>query len=159
MADVFSELLASLQMKDSVLENIAEQLQELDIGGAEHTKRNILTDITEDGADYTFSYLPEHNAETMLSRTYTVNSFEIEQFRISQTETAPDDYTAVLLLKKGADVETLNDLIVNSQSGYTGTAIHLLNPDLDISTYSIIHVMIFFDGFNYCALCAGYQVQ
>jgi hypothetical protein len=35
--------------------------------------------------------------------------------------------------------------------------IYLLNKDIDISDYTVIHVMLFNDGFHICAIVAGYH--
>ena len=66
------------------------------------------------------------------------------------------DYLSVLIFK--VNQSDVSQLITNF--GITGNnKIYLMNPDIDISGYNIVHVLIYFDGFNVCAIVTGYAEE
>lgn len=68
------------------------------------------------------------------------------------------DYYCTFIFKKeesiGEPVEVMKNFTDGSDED--GASIKLLNPDLDISDYSIIHLLLFNDSENICALISGY---
>lgn len=159
MEDIFQQLANAFSDQTNKLTSVADKLQNLDIHSvANKTPRYFMTDVLDDAWDYEFEYLPKFDAETVLSTTHTIKSIEFDNFSMASDVAAPEDYSAVIILKKDSSVTTLEDLIVNAQSDYTGTKVHLLNSGLDISAYSIIHLFLFYDGFGYCVLAAGYEM-
>lgn len=72
------------------------------------------------------------------------------------TKAVSDGYNSVIIFKKDASITSVEDILTNF-TAVDSTKIYLLNKDLDISTYDILHVMLFNDGFNICAIVAGYE--
>jgi hypothetical protein len=67
-----------------------------------------------------------------------------------------DDYNSVIVFKKGSSMTTADSVLANFTDPDL-PKIYLLNPDIDISTFDILHVMLFNDGFHICAIVAGYE--
>lgn len=154
---VFQDLANAVSAQATKIDLVANKMDQLDIHKiANHTPREYMQNIVTDDFDVQLDYLPKSDTETIASLEHTIKSLEILNFRISELVDAPTDYSAVVILKRSTETETLEDLIVNSSVDYSGTKIHLMNPELDISTYDIIHLFLFFDGFSYCCLAAGY---
>lgn len=132
-------------------------------GNTLDTLRTTLTTINADNATYTFANLPKNGQEVILSDTYTVDSIEITSLANmgcdrgfgDQTIATTSDYNSVIIFKKGtiADAES----IMTNFTATDSSKIYLLNKDIDISDYTVIHVMLFNDGFNICAIVAGYD--
>ena len=63
----------------------------------------------------------------------------------------PAEYTRWCNFTKLDDdnIKRINDIILNED-------IKILNPDLDISAYTILHLLFTYDGFNICCKVAGY---
>lgn len=126
--------------------------------------RTTLTSIAADNSSYTSAYLPMNGQELLLSSTYTVSSITITSIatmnydngRGAATKSTTPDYNSVIIFKKDPSVTSVEDLMTNFTSS-TSNKIYLLNKDLDITTYSIIHIMLFHDGFNICAIVSGYE--
>lgn len=128
------------------------------------SNRQVLTSIVADASNYTTAYLPQNGQELLLSDTYTVSSITITDItrmfydngRGVSNKAVSNAYNSVIMFKKDSSVSSVEDLITNFTT--TGnTKIYLLNKDLDISTYDIIHIMLFNDGFHICAIVAGYE--
>ena len=104
--------------------------------------------------------------ELLLSSTYTVSSITItstatmnyDNGRGASTKSTTPDYNSVIIFKKASSVTSVEDLMTNFTSN-TSNKIYLLNKDLNISTYTIIHIMLFNDGFNICAIVSGYEEE
>lgn len=133
-------------------------------GDTIESTREGLTDIIADGASYTSAYLPRNSQELLLSSTYTVSSITITDIsqmfydngRGISTKSVSDGYNSVIIFKKDSSVTSVENLLTNF-TAVDNTKIYLLNKDLDISTYDIIHIMLFNDGFHICAIVAGYE--
>ena len=125
--------------------------------------RQTLSSMTT-STTHTFAVLPTNGQETILSTTAELTSITITDItRMSYDngrgvaiKAVSDEYNSVLIFKKDSTIQTASDLLTNFTS-QTANKIYLLNPDLDISTYTIIHIMLFNDGFNICAMVAGYE--
>ena len=68
-----------------------------------------------------------------------------------------DDYSSVLCLKRNPNITNAVDLVSNFSSESTEPRIYLLNPDVDISTYTKINILLFKDAWNLCAIVYGYE--
>lgn len=67
-----------------------------------------------------------------------------------------DDYLSVMIFKKSSSVTDASSVMSNfSETG--SNKIYLMNPDIDISQYTVIHLMLYYDGFNMCAIVTGYN--
>lgn len=131
------------------------------------TVRNNATGISADDASYTFSVLPFNGSETVLSNDYTVEDIAITSIASMQaydqddstiiTKSTASDYNCILIFKKSSNLTDISNAITNFTAN-DSTKIYLMNPDLDISNYDIIHIMIFNDGFHLCAIASGYEV-
>ena len=121
--------------------------------------------------NYVDSYLPSNSHEILLSdvndNTFTVTSITINDIShvMNSTTDRTNDYSCVYIFNKNSSVTEITDLMPNFTSTNTTQVtvndeppkIYLLNPDLDISSMTIIHIFIFYDGFNVCAIVAGYE--
>ena len=79
---------------------------------------------------------------------------------LSGTETSsqyPVDYSSVITFRKNPSITNPVDLVDNFSTQTTNPRIYLLNPDIDISTFTYISIMLFFDGRNVCAIVYGYE--
>lgn len=132
------------------------------------TVRNYPTGIiSADNAHYPFQVLPFNGSETVLSETYTVADITIASIASMQaydqddstviTKSTTGDYSCILIFKKSSNLTDISNAITNFTAN-DSTKIYLMNPDLDISNYDIIHIMIFNDGFHLCAIASGYGV-
>jgi hypothetical protein len=139
-------------------------------GASLTTIRNTLT-VSADDSSYTFSVLPRNGTENIISDTYTVESITISSTNYMNNpdpnnylsvyggiSTVPrsSDYTSVLIFKKSSNLTDISTALTNF-SANDSTKIYLLNPDLDITNYTIIHIMLSYDGFNMTAIAAGYE--
>lgn len=116
---------------------------------------------------HTFLVLPFNGKETILQNTvspYTISSIEISDItymsynngRGDTSMATSDDYNSVIVFKKGSSMTTADSVLANFTDPDL-PKIYLLNPDIDISSFTIIHVMLFNDGFHICAIVAGYE--
>lgn len=71
--------------------------------------------------------------------------------------TYPVDYSSVITFKKNPSITNPVDLVDNFSTQTTNPRIYLLNPDIDISAFTYISIMLFFDGRNVCAIVYGYE--
>lgn len=66
------------------------------------------------------------------------------------------DYLSVIIFKKSDNLTDVTKVMPNFDA--TGTnKVYLMNPDIDISSYTVIHLMLYYDGFHMCAIVTGYQ--
>ena len=122
------------------------------------------TTVAADNASYTFAKLPKNGQEIVLSATYTIGSVTITDIANMyfnrgfgvETKAVSADYNSVIILKKGNSIATAEDIMTNFTAN-DSTRIYLLNKDIDISTFTILHIMLFNDGFNICAIVSGYE--
>lgn len=141
-------------------------------GVALFTIRTTQSTVAADDSTYTFSILPRNGAETILSDTYTISSVSITDItqmpkadadnylsgNSSTSQAMASDYNSILIFKKSTSLTDISDSLTNFKA-IDSTKIHLLNPDLDISQYDILHIMLFYDGFAMCAIAGGYSMS
>lgn len=80
------------------------------------------------------------------------NSPSGETISLDQTT----DYSCLLVIPKLNSFNFASDIIVNFTAN-DASKIYLLNPDIDISSYTTIHILLFYDLSNLCAIVSGYQ--
>ena len=70
-----------------------------------------------------------------------------------------DDYCATIAFKPNAQtpISDVTTLLTNFNPTGQEPRIYLMNPDIDVSTYTVIHLLLFYDGFNVCCTVAGYE--
>lgn len=61
------------------------------------------------------------------------------------------DYWCLFILPKASSISAISDLLLNTQD-----EICVLNPDLDLSGYTTVHLLFTFDGTHVCCVVAGY---
>lgn len=120
--------------------------------------------IQTDNGVAEFTYLPKNGQEIIISTEHTVSSVQIDNISTMyynrgfgvETKAVSSDYNSVIILKKGS-IATAEDIMKNFTGADNTPMIYLLNKDIDISTFTILHVMLFNDGFNICAIVSGYE--
>jgi hypothetical protein len=120
--------------------------------------------IQTDNGVSEFTYLPKNGQEIIISTEHTVSSVQIDNISTMyynrgfgvETKAVSSDYNSVIILKKGS-IATAEDIMKNFTGADNTPMIYLLNKDIDISTFTILHVMLFNDGFNICAIVSGYE--
>lgn len=121
---------------------------------------------------YVDAQLPENSHEVLLSnsansytRISSITVSDVSKMRDQLTDRT-DDYSCVYIFVKSPTVTNVSNLMTNFTSPNTSSdvtvsgnppKIYLLNPDLDISTYTVMHIFVFFDGIRMCAIAAGYE--
>lgn len=102
--------------------------------------------IENDNAELVFEKLKENNKE-YLCRGGTVKSITFTELK--DKEELSTDYWALFILNKSEEIGEIAEIILNKD-------IKLINPDLDISEYSTLHLLFNYDGINLCCIAAGY---
>lgn len=132
------------------------------------TKSNIsLSPLLKDisgGETLTLSNLPENGnmyrivKEGKLSviNKITITNLKLMDYTQKAEETGPIattyDYYCTFIFKRGEKIQEPQDIMSNFEE----SSIKLLNPDLDISDFEVIHLLLFNDSENICALVSGY---
>lgn len=117
------------------------------------------------GGLVSMSYLPNNGDQTILSSGSPISKILIasSDTMINGTAvgvTTVSDYCATIVFRKDSSLTDASDILTNfttptSQDTYP--RIYLLNPDVDITDYTVIHLLIFYDGLNLCCTVAGYK--
>ena len=118
---------------------------------------------------YQVNYLPVNNSVTSViwdnanKLEFMLNSDNKFEFYIlannaGETITLDQttDYSCLLVIPKLNSFNSASDIIVNFTAN-DASKIYLLNPDIDISSYTMLHVLLFYDLSNLCAIVSGYQ--
>ena len=110
------------------------------------TSNSIYTREIAESYELNTNYLPTTNREYR----WTVGTIKSILFNnLTEENGLSDDYWALFVFRKDASTTSVNDIILNED-------IKILNPDLDISAYTILHLLFTYDGFNICCKVAGY---
>ena len=110
------------------------------------TSNSIYTREIGESYELNSNYLPTTNREYR----WTVGTIKSILFNnLTEENGLSDDYWALFVFRKDASTTSINDIILNED-------IKILNPDLDISSYTILHLLFTYDGFNICCKVAGY---
>ena len=132
------------------------------------TLATIRESISSNSTNYVSDYLPANGHEILLSNQNNITDVQINDIgNIASGVAKTDDYSCIFMFVKNSDTTDVNNLMTNFTSTNTGTTldnednppkIYLLNTDLDISTYTNIHIFVFYDGMKMCAIVGGYTV-
>lgn len=141
-------------------------------GAALTTQRDSISGTI--GQHYVDACLPSNGYEVLLSNSATGYA-EIIDVEISDISTMvkgdtttdrTNDYCCTYIFRKSASTTAAEDLFTNFTSANTSETtdvsdnppkIYLLNPDIDISQFTVIHVFLFYDGIAVCAIVGGYE--
>lgn len=77
-------------------------------------------------------------------------------YAVSPALPIPGDYHCVLIYRKHSSITSASDLLTNFADD-SAQHIYLLNPSIDISEFTVIHILIYYDGIAMCAVVAGYK--
>lgn len=118
---------------------------------------------------YQVNYLPVNNSITSViwdnanKLEFMLNSDNKFEFNILANNVGEiitldltTDYSCLLVIPKLSSFNSASDIIVNFTAN-DASKIYLLNQDIDISSYTILHVLLFYDLSNLCAIVSGYQ--
>lgn len=129
------------------------------ISGTDVPLATAIKDDSTAAGSYTEAYLPRNGGEWRItSQISQLNISNISTMRTSDNSTTArtSDYLSVIIFKKASSLVNVADVMGNFT--LTGAnKIYLMNPDVDISSYTVIHILLYFDGFNMCAIVTGYQ--
>lgn len=125
------------------------------------------TTITPSSGVCHLDKLPSNNDETIINSSSTVDTLQIDSLNVplqGGTSTAVSnltDYCATIAFRKGVGMLSADTILTNfnpsSVSQDPPPRIYLLNPDIDISDFTVIHLLLFYDGFNMCCTVSGYM--
>lgn len=134
------------------------------ISGTDVPLATVVTDNSTASGLVTYDQLPRNGGEIRITNAIGTNqNGAIGVTDVSKMDksdgtvvTRSSDYLSVIIFKKS---NSLNDVTkVMPNFSLTGSnKIYLMNPDIDISSYTVIHLMLYYDGFNMCAIVTGYQ--
>lgn len=145
-----------------------------DLVSGHGTSLTLKTDIIQPSSQsitgiYQVNYLPVNNSVTSVIWDNTDklefmlnsdNKFEFHILTNNVGETIAldqtSDYSCLLVIPKLSSFNSASDIIVNFTAN-DASKIYLLNPDIDISSYTTIHILLFYDLSNLCAIVSGYQ--
>ena len=103
-----------------------------------------------------FLNLPDNGTEIVFTNSTGLYKLSISNLT-PYARALQEDYNSVIILKKHTDLSDINDLFDNFTEANSTPKIYLLNSDFDVSDKTVIHVMLFWDGFHVCAIVAGYN--
>lgn len=131
--------------------------------------------VTPSSGAVTLANLPRNGDETILSydmgdssNPVSLTSITISDLSVPIMGTATDvgldvangevdDYCATIAFKPNGSISSASDILTNFNPTGQEPRIYLMNPDIDVSTYTVIHLLLFYDGFNVCCTVAGYE--
>lgn len=128
----------------------------------------ISTTITPANNIYVLDHLPSNNDNTVINKSSTVGQITISDLHTllsDGTNVAVEDltdYCSTITFRKDSTLSSVTDILTNFTPNSVGTnnesnRIYLLNPDIDISSYTVIQLLLFYDGFNVCCTVGGYE--
>lgn len=134
-------------------------------------------------SDYVDDYLPQNSHEVRLNTDLSalsnvpITSVQVNNLSLMLDGTLDDsnnpntvsrssDYSCVYIFNKDSSVTDASSLMTNFTStnqtettvGSEPPRIYLINPSVDISGSTIIHIFLFYDGFKICAIVGGYDI-
>ena len=147
--------------KEGTLSTISRNV----FSGTDMPLESIITTDENSGTSYTSAILPRNGCELRLTSSSgidTISFTDITKMQYYQGSTSPSmvdvsgDYISFIVFKKGSNVTDVK-LLVSNFSPQASQRIYLMNPDKDISALTVIHLLLYNDGFNICAIVAGYN--
>lgn len=132
----------------------------------------IVSQVTPSNGAVVLATLPKNGDETILEtpnneeiKTITISSLTVPIIQstadvgidVANGEVA--DYCATIAFRPNAStpITDVTTLLTNFAPSGSEPRIYLTNSSVDISSYSVIHLLLFFDGFNVCCTVAGYE--
>ena len=124
--------------------------------------------ITPSSGVCVLSKLPSNGDELIINASSVTGQVKVASSNVSINGTdvavsTVEDYCATIVyrLDSTAPITSATDLLINFAPDSNNPAqyprIYLVNPDVDITNYTVIHILLFWDGFNLCATVAGYE--
>lgn len=135
------------------------------LSGTDVPLATVIEDDTTSSGTITSQYLPKNGSEWRISSTHTVNQIIISDITTMYTHNnsyaqRANDYLSVIIFKRdatpGSGLSDVSDVLSNFTSAQPTNKIYLMNPDVDISGYTYIHVLLYYDGNHMCAIVTGY---
>lgn len=127
-------------------------------------------DSTTPSGSIELACLPRNGAESRYMNSDGITTIQIDNienmyyYQGSENPTlvpVTSDYISVIIFKRKLDgesvIDDVQDLMTNFKAQNNVPKIYLLNPDIDISEFTVIHILIYNDGFHICAIVAGYN--
>lgn len=123
----------------------------------------VTPDSTSSGL-VTYSQLPRNGGEIRITNAIGTDQYgaisiaDVSKMDKSDGTIASmsSDYLSTVIFKKSNDLTDVTKVMPNF-SVVGSNKVYLMNPDIDISSYTVIHLMLYYDGFNVCAIVTGYQ--
>jgi hypothetical protein len=113
----------------------------------------------------TLELLPTNSCELVIKTSSLVETVDITSITLQTLSctvnnvitpvSAIGDYCATIVFKPLNPIADVTTLLTNFYA--QSNKVYLINPDVDISTYTVIHLLLFYDGFNLCCTVGGYQ--
>lgn len=125
----------------------------------------VIDDDTTSSGRYTSTYLPRNGGEWRISSTHTIRQISITYIDTMYTSNGgsaqrANDYLSVIIFKRDTTTDggltDVTEVLGNFTSAQPTNKIYLMNPDVDISGYTYIHVLLYYDGNHMCAIVTGY---
>lgn len=117
-----------------------------DIEGKTNTpreRRKLSSELSSVSSDYLYDSGKEYQYYDGKVKNISFTNLTEENGEISE------DYWCLIIFNKAPETSNVGDIITNG-------GIKLLNPDLDLSDYTVVHLLLTYDGFNVCCIVAGY---
>lgn len=110
-------------------------------------ERRQISSGTEAVVSISSEYLPDSGKE-YLYYNGMVDNFSFTNLTEINGQIS-EDYWCLIIFNKAPTVSGVDEVITDER-------IKLLNPDLDLSDYTVVHLLLTYDGFNICCIAAGY---
>lgn len=134
------------------------------ISGTDVPLATVVTDDSTSSGLVTYNQLPRNGGEIRITNAIgtdqngAIGITNVSNMNKSDGTVVPrsSDYLSIIIFKKSNSLTDVTKVMPNfSMTG--ANKIYLMNPDIDISSYTVIHLMLYYDGFNMCAIVTGYQ--
>lgn len=134
------------------------------VSGTDVPLATVVTPNSTASGTVTYNQLPRNGGEIRITNAIGTNQngaisiADVSNMDKSDGTVIPRslDYLSVIIFKKSSNLDDVTKVMPNFDA--TGTnKVYLMNPDIDISSYTVIHLMLYYDGFHMCAIVTGYQ--
>ena len=134
------------------------------VSGTDVPLATVVTPNSAASGTVTYNQLPRNGGEIRITNAIGTNQngaisiADVSNMDKSDGTVIPRslDYLSVIIFKKSSNLDDVTKVMPNFDA--TGTnKVYLMNPDIDISSYTVIHLMLYYDGFHMCAIVTGYQ--
>lgn len=134
------------------------------ISGTDVPLATVVTNDSTSSGLVTYNQLPRNGGEIRITNAIgtdqngAIGITNVSNMNKSDGTVVPrsSDYLSLIIFKKSNSLTDVTKVMPNfSMTG--DNKVYLMNPDIDISSYTVIHLMLYYDGFNMCAIVTGYQ--